>query len=147
MVLQASLRMFHDLELVRVFQLDRAVLARWLLTVKKNYRPEVRRLWTKWLHDNETVLTNWPQVVYHNWRHAFMVAQAMYSALAASGWWRNLGPVTCLGLLVACLCHDIDHRGQQHDAALSEATFLFSKPPPQLMCTLSLLRVLFSSEL
>ena len=44
MVLQASLRMFHDLELVRVFQLDRAVLARWLLTVKKNYRPEVRRL-------------------------------------------------------------------------------------------------------
>ena len=41
-VLQASLRMFHDLELVRVFQLDRAVLARWLLTVKKNYRPEVR---------------------------------------------------------------------------------------------------------
>ena len=54
------------------------------------------------------------QVVYHNWRHAFMVAQAMYSALAASGWWRNLGPVTCLGLLVACLCHDIDHRGQHH---------------------------------
>ena len=44
MVSQASLRMFHDLELVRVFQLDRAVLARWLLTVKKNYRPEVRRI-------------------------------------------------------------------------------------------------------
>ena len=91
-------------------------------------------------------MTNWLQVVYHNWRHAFMVAQAMYSALAASGWWRNLGPVTCLGLLVACLCHDIDHRGQQHDAALSEAAFIFSKPP-QFMCTLSLLRVLFSSEL
>ena len=35
----------------------------------------------------------------------------MYSCLVNSGWWETLGPVTCLGLLVACLCHDIDHRG------------------------------------
>ena len=37
----------------------------------------------------------------------------MYSCLVNSGWWESLGPVTCLGLLVACLCHDIDHRGRQ----------------------------------
>ena len=52
--LTASLRMFHDLDLVARFGLDQETLCRWLLTVKKNYRPEV---------------------TYHNWRHAFNVAQ------------------------------------------------------------------------
>lgn len=35
------------------------VLCRWILTVKKNYRP----------------------VMYHNWRHAFNVAQTMFTIL------------------------------------------------------------------
>ena len=52
--LKASLRMFKDLGLVRKFKLEHKTLCRWLLTVKKNYRPEV---------------------AYHNWRHAFQVAQ------------------------------------------------------------------------
>ena len=90
--LQASLRMFHDLDLVSRFQLDHMTMCRWLLTVKKNYRPEV---------------------VYHNWRHAFNVAQVMFSSLVNSGWAAGLGPVTSLGLLVACLCHDLDHRGME----------------------------------
>ena len=38
---QASLKMFQDLELTKIFQMDHTVLCRWLLTVKKNYRPEV----------------------------------------------------------------------------------------------------------
>ena len=33
--------MFQDLELTKIFQMDHTVLCRWLLTVKKNYRPEV----------------------------------------------------------------------------------------------------------
>lgn len=52
--LKASLRMFHDLDLVKRFNLESKTLCRWLLTVKKNYRPEVE---------------------YHNWRHGFNVAQ------------------------------------------------------------------------
>ena len=89
-ILQASLKMFEQLDLLTTFNMDQKTICRWLLTVKKNYRPEV---------------------VYHNWRHAFNVGQVMFSCIVNSGWWQHLGPVTCLGLLVACLCHDIDHRG------------------------------------
>jgi len=88
--LKASLRMFKDLGLVRKFKLEHKTLCRWLLTVKKNYRPEV---------------------AYHNWRHAFQVAQVMFSSLCNSEWWSDMGLVTCLGLMIACLCHDLDHRG------------------------------------
>jgi len=91
-MLQASIRMFHDLDLINQFRIDQSTLCRWILTVKKNYRPEV---------------------LYHNWRHAFNVAQVMFSSLKNSGWCEGLGPVTCLGLLVACLCHDLDHRGKR----------------------------------
>ena len=35
----------------------------------------------------------------------------MYSCLVHSGWGEQLGPLTSLGLMVACLCHDVDHRG------------------------------------
>jgi len=38
------------------------VLYRWILTVKKNYRP----------------------VTYHNWRHAFNVAQTLFAMLTVS---------------------------------------------------------------
>ena len=84
--------MFHDLGLVSKFSLDHKTLCRWIMTVKKNYRPEV---------------------VYHNWRHAFNVAQMMFTSLLNSGWWEGFGPIRCLGLLVACLCHDLDHRGER----------------------------------
>ena len=46
--------MFMDLDLINRFSIDQTTLCRWLLTVKKNYRTEVK---------------------YHNWRHAFSVAQ------------------------------------------------------------------------
>ena len=87
---QASLRMFHDLGLVTKFSLDHNTLCHWVLTIKKNYRSKVP---------------------YHNWRHAFSVAQMMFIFLLQSGWDRNLDPVRCLGLLVACFSHDLDHRG------------------------------------
>lgn len=56
---QACLRMFLDLDFVERFHIDYEVLCRWLLSVKKNYR----------------------NVTYHNWRHAFNVAQMMFSIL------------------------------------------------------------------
>lgn len=61
--LQACLRMFKDLDFVERFHIDYEVLCRWLLSVKKNYR----------------------NVTYHNWRHAFNVAQMMFSILTVSG--------------------------------------------------------------
>lgn len=59
---QACLRMFLDLDFVERFHIDYEVLCRWLLSVKKNYR----------------------NVTYHNWRHAFNVAQMMFSILTVS---------------------------------------------------------------
>ncbi len=55
----ASIRMFMELELLKKFRIPHHVMCRWMLSVKKNYRP----------------------VIYHNWRHAFNVAQTMFSML------------------------------------------------------------------
>ncbi len=81
--------MFIDLDLPGRFHIDYTLLCRWLISVKKNYR----------------------DVTYHNWRHAFNVAQMMFSVITATQWWKRLGEVECLSLMIACLCHDLDHRG------------------------------------
>ncbi|XP_064411241.1 cAMP and cAMP-inhibited cGMP 3',5'-cyclic phosphodiesterase 10A [Latimeria chalumnae] len=67
------------------FELEK--LCRFTMSVRKNYR----------------------QVPYHNWKHAITVAHCMYALLQ-----NTQGLFTELerkGLLVACLCHDLDHRG------------------------------------
>nr|XP_051711106.1 cAMP and cAMP-inhibited cGMP 3',5'-cyclic phosphodiesterase 10A isoform X4 [Oryctolagus cuniculus] len=67
------------------FELEK--LCRFIMSVKKNYR----------------------RVPYHNWKHAVTVAHCMYAILQNS-----YGLFTDLerkGLLIACLCHDLDHRG------------------------------------
>ncbi|XP_020283461.1 dual 3',5'-cyclic-AMP and -GMP phosphodiesterase 11 isoform X2 [Pseudomyrmex gracilis] len=87
--LTACLRMFLDLDFIERFHIDYEVLCRWLLSVKKNYR----------------------NVTYHNWRHAFNVAQMMFAILTATQWWKIFGEIECLALIIACLCHDLDHRG------------------------------------
>ena len=58
--------MFVDLGLINAFNIDYETLCRWLLTVKRNYR-------------NETVQ-------YHNWYHAFNVAQMMFCMLTKTTW-------------------------------------------------------------
>uniref|UniRef100_A0A2I2YJR4 Phosphodiesterase n=1 Tax=Gorilla gorilla gorilla TaxID=9595 RepID=A0A2I2YJR4_GORGO len=67
------------------FELEK--LCRFIMSVKKNYR----------------------RVPYHNWKHAVTVAHCMYAILQ-----NNHTLFTDLerkGLLIACLCHDLDHRG------------------------------------
>ena len=54
--LKACIRMFSDMGFINRFRIDYNCLCRWLLSVKKNYRA----------------------VTYHNWRHAFNVAQTMF---------------------------------------------------------------------
>lgn len=65
------------------------MLCRWVLSVKKNYRP----------------------VKYHNWRHALNVAQTMFAMMKTGKMERFMTDLEIFGLLVACLCHDLDHRG------------------------------------
>lgn len=100
--------MFLDLDLVERFHMDYEVLCRWLLSVKKNYR----------------------NVTYHNWRHAFNVAQMMFSILTATQWWNVFGEIECLALMIACLCHDLDHRGTNNSFQIKA-----SSPLAQLYST------------
>ncbi|KZC08932.1 Dual 3',5'-cyclic-AMP and -GMP phosphodiesterase 11 [Dufourea novaeangliae] len=106
--LTACLRMFLDLDFVERFHIDYDVLCRWLLSVKKNYR----------------------NVTYHNWRHAFNVAQMMFAILTATQWWKIFGEIECLALIIACLCHDLDHRGTNNSFQIKA-----SSPLAQLYST------------
>lgn len=65
------------------------VLCRWILSIRKNYRP----------------------LKYHNWRHALNVTQTMFAMMKTGKMERFVTDLEILGLLVACLCHDLDHRG------------------------------------
>jgi len=87
--LKIVIRMFLDFDLINKFSIPYKVVCRWALSVKKNYRP----------------------VKYHNWRHALNVCQTMFSMLKTGKMDRFMDDLEVFGLLVACLCHDLDHRG------------------------------------
>ena len=62
-------------------------LSRFVITVRKNYR----------------------DLAYHNWKHGFQVAHSLYTMMKKnSRFWRNK---EAMAMLIAGLCHDIDHRG------------------------------------
>ena len=71
LIFQAALRMFIDMDFPGRFHIEYNVLCRFLVSVRKNYR----------------------QVAYHNWRHAFNVAQMMFAILHTTQWWKRLGEV------------------------------------------------------
>ena len=54
---------------------------------------------------------NYRPVKYHNWRHALNVCQTMFTMLKTGKMDRFMDDLEVFGLLVACLCHDLDHRG------------------------------------
>ncbi|KAI0213878.1 putative 3',5'-cyclic phosphodiesterase pde-5 [Lamellibrachia satsuma] len=73
-------------------------LVKFTLTVRKNYRP----------------------VPYHNWAHAFSVAHAVYTVLMTST--HKFTPFESMALFVACLCHDMDHRGKTNAFMVKSST-------------------------
>ncbi|XP_066902713.1 dual 3',5'-cyclic-AMP and -GMP phosphodiesterase 11A [Halyomorpha halys] len=85
----ASVSMFLELGLVKKFNIELETLYRFLMTVKKNYR----------------------DVPYHNWKHAFNVAQVMFAILMGCEMKGTFSDLEVLGMFVGCLCHDLDHRG------------------------------------
>uniref|UniRef100_A0A3Q0S7B7 Phosphodiesterase n=1 Tax=Amphilophus citrinellus TaxID=61819 RepID=A0A3Q0S7B7_AMPCI len=86
----ATIRMFVDLNLVQNFQMKYTSLCLWILSVKKNYRKNV---------------------AYHNWRHAFNTAQCMFALLKSGRLQNYMSNLEVLALMIATLCHDLDHRG------------------------------------
>ncbi|WAR21559.1 PDE6-like protein, partial [Mya arenaria] len=87
--LQSVICMFKESGLVAKFRIPIDVICRWTLSVKKNYRP----------------------VAYHNWRHAFNVTQSMFTMLFTGNLLNMFTDLEVFAKLVACLCHDLDHRG------------------------------------
>jgi len=100
--LKASLRMLIDLDLLNKFNIDYLTLCRWLCSVRRNYR----------------------DVTYHNWRHAHNVCQLMFAILVNTAWWTKLGEIECLSLVIACLCHDLDHRGTNNSYQIKSSNCL-----------------------
>lgn len=84
------LRMFSNLELDSEFKVRRLPLCRFILSVQKNYRP----------------------VEYHNFWHAVAVTQAFYVlAKNSTSFHKYFDSYEIFGFFIACLCHDVDHRG------------------------------------
>ncbi|XP_076440907.1 putative 3',5'-cyclic phosphodiesterase pde-5 isoform X2 [Babylonia areolata] len=88
--------MFRDL--FSQMRYDLEDLMRFTLTVRRNYR----------------------NVPYHNWVHAFSVAHSMYTVLKTCT--HQLTHLQCLALFVACLCHDLDHRGKTNSFMVKSAS-------------------------
>ncbi|XP_035665682.1 cGMP-specific 3',5'-cyclic phosphodiesterase-like isoform X2 [Branchiostoma floridae] len=87
--IQGAVRLFLECDLVNKFRVPYDVLCRWVLSVKKNYRP----------------------VTYHNWRHAFNVTQTMFVILKTAPFSSMFSDVEIFAMMTASLCHDLDHRG------------------------------------
>ena len=64
-------------------------LFNWILTVRKNYR----------------------DVYYHNWIHGFNSFQSMFAVFENTEIRNYFDDLQKLGLFIACLSHDLDHRG------------------------------------
>uniref|UniRef100_A0A915C040 Phosphodiesterase n=2 Tax=Parascaris univalens TaxID=6257 RepID=A0A915C040_PARUN len=98
--IEASLSMFKELGFIERFRLRRRTLARFLLMVQKGYR----------------------DVPYHNWSHAFAVGHFCYLLVRTAAVRNALTELERLSLFVACLCHDIDHRGTTNAFQLQSKT-------------------------
>ncbi|XP_022644193.1 cGMP-dependent 3',5'-cyclic phosphodiesterase-like isoform X3 [Varroa destructor] len=102
----AVVTMFEDLSFIQRWRVSRTTLARFVLMVRKGYRDPP----------------------YHNWTHAFAVAHYSYLLI------KNLNLVTkgyltdieALSLFVACLCHDLDHRGTTNTFQVNSKSILAS---------------------
>ncbi len=92
--------MFCRLGLLELFGIEVATLERFLVAVK-NY------------HNNNP---------YHNWRHAFDVAQAALCFLIHFGGHDTLTKLDVLSILVALLCHDMGHPGVNNDFLVKTAS-------------------------
>ena len=71
------------------FQYAHDDVVRFVLTVRKNYR----------------------RVPYHNWTHGWTVAHAIFVVLKKTSYFT---PLESLALYIACICHDLDHRGKNN---------------------------------
>jgi 3',5'-cyclic-nucleotide phosphodiesterase len=106
-------RVFKELKMVEIFELDEAKLRRFVMGVRTRYNKNP----------------------FHNWKHAVMVLHTTYLFITqvAAEFCTDL---EVLSLLVAALCHDCDHNG------MNNAFHINSRSDLALLCMLDLLRAL-----
>ncbi|CAH8553849.1 unnamed protein product [Heterobilharzia americana] len=98
-----TLSMFHDLDLINRWHISRRKLAQFILMVRRGYR----------------------EPAYHNWMHAFSVAHFVYVCVKNLPLANNqLYDIEVFALLVASLCHDIDHRGTNNSFQVQSRSVL-----------------------
>uniref|UniRef100_A0A8C1P5S1 High affinity cGMP-specific 3',5'-cyclic phosphodiesterase 9A n=1 Tax=Cyprinus carpio TaxID=7962 RepID=A0A8C1P5S1_CYPCA len=94
--------MYHDLGLVKEFNMNPITLKRWLLGIQENYRINP----------------------FHNFRHCFCVSQMMYGMIHLCNLQEKL-TLTDLGILMtAAVCHDLDHSGYNNTYQINARTEL-----------------------
>ncbi|KAF1617692.1 UNVERIFIED_CONTAM: High affinity cGMP-specific 3',5'-cyclic phosphodiesterase 9A, partial [Eudyptes robustus] len=94
--------MYHDLGLVKDFNINPITLKRWLLCIHDNYR-------------------NNP---FHNFRHCFCVTQMMYSMISLCSLQEKFSQTDILILMTAAVCHDLDHPGYNNTYQINARTEL-----------------------
>ncbi|XP_063714234.1 cGMP-dependent 3',5'-cyclic phosphodiesterase-like isoform X2 [Symsagittifera roscoffensis] len=101
------LNMFHELGFISRWHLDMDTLVQFSLTVKQGYREGVS---------------------YHNWWHAFSVAHFFYLICKNSkhSVANQLSDLETFVTFIACLCHDIDHRGTNNSFEINSKSTLAS---------------------
>jgi hypothetical protein len=82
--------MFESFDLLIQFSIPRPNLLRFLHTVRQKY-----------FYDNP----------YHNFQHAFSVMQSVFALLCEFEMSKHLTNLDILSLLIASLCHDVEHPG------------------------------------
>jgi len=81
---------FKSFDLLKLFSISEDTLVRFVSQVRKLYNS---------------------RNPYHNFQHAFQVFQATYSLLVSFEFSKYLSNMDILSVLLAALCHDIDHPG------------------------------------
>ncbi|XP_078002630.1 high affinity cGMP-specific 3',5'-cyclic phosphodiesterase 9A isoform X3 [Phascolarctos cinereus] len=94
--------MYHDLGLVKDFNINPITLKRWLLCIHDNYR-------------------NNP---FHNFRHCFCVTQMMYCMISLCFLQEKFSQMDILVLMTAAICHDLDHPGYNNTYQINARTEL-----------------------
>ncbi|KAM3922518.1 high affinity cGMP-specific 3',5'-cyclic phosphodiesterase 9A [Leptodactylus fuscus] len=94
--------MYHDLGLVREFNMNPITLKSWLLCIQENYR------------------TN----PFHNFRHCFCVTQMMYGMIHLCELQSRLSLLELGVLMTAAVCHDLDHPGYNNTYQINAHTEL-----------------------
>ncbi|NP_001089641.1 phosphodiesterase 9A S homeolog [Xenopus laevis] len=95
-------QMFYELDLVTEFKMEPETVRCFLTSVQKHYQENP----------------------FHNFYHGFSVTQMMYCVISQCQLQEHLSHIDILTLMVAALCHDLDHPGLSNSYQVNAQTDL-----------------------